>query len=132
MFLLSVSKITLKYGKVEGVRPCKCTSCGTQFLITYQSHGHADLIWQKYISGNQTYLKLAAEYECPAKTIQRKTDTAQAERQITFCSVANVLMGTAYFRRKPGHFAGLKNKLRNHNELSPARKKKFTDEFLKA
>jgi hypothetical protein len=31
-----------------------------------------------------------------------------------------------------GHFANLKNKLRNHNGLSVARKKKFIDEFLKA
>ena len=30
-----------------------------------------------------------------------------------------------------GHFADLKNKLRNHNGLSEARKKKFIDEFLK-
>jgi hypothetical protein len=31
-----------------------------------------------------------------------------------------------------GHFADLKNKLRNHNGLSIAKKKKFIDEFLKA
>ena len=31
-----------------------------------------------------------------------------------------------------GHFADLKNKLRNHNGLSELRKKKFIDEFLKA
>ncbi len=31
-----------------------------------------------------------------------------------------------------GHFADLKNKLRNHNGLSTIRKKKFIDEFLKA
>jgi hypothetical protein len=31
-----------------------------------------------------------------------------------------------------GHFADLKNKLRNHNGLSEVRKKKFIDEFLKA
>lgn len=31
-----------------------------------------------------------------------------------------------------GHFADLKNKLRNHNGLSFARKRKFIDEFLKA
>jgi len=31
-----------------------------------------------------------------------------------------------------GHFADLKNKLRNHNGLSMARKKKFVDEFFKA
>lgn len=31
-----------------------------------------------------------------------------------------------------GHFADLKNKLRNHNGLSTARKKKFIDEFFKA
>lgn len=31
-----------------------------------------------------------------------------------------------------GHFADLKNKLRNHNGLSTVRKKKFIDEFLKA
>lgn len=31
-----------------------------------------------------------------------------------------------------GHFADLKNKLRNHNGLSIARKKRFIDEFLKA
>lgn len=31
-----------------------------------------------------------------------------------------------------GHFADLKNKLRNHNGLSVERKKKFIDEFLKA
>lgn len=31
-----------------------------------------------------------------------------------------------------GHFADLKNKLRNHNGLSIANKKKFIDEFLKA
>ena len=30
-----------------------------------------------------------------------------------------------------GHFADLKNKLRNHNGLSLARKKKFIDGFLK-
>ena len=30
-----------------------------------------------------------------------------------------------------GHFADLKNKLRNHNGLSMARKKKFIDEFFK-
>ena len=30
-----------------------------------------------------------------------------------------------------GHFADLKNKLRNHNGLSKARKKKFIDGFLK-
>ena len=31
-----------------------------------------------------------------------------------------------------GHFADLKNKLRNHNGLSEVRKKRFIDEFLKA
>lgn len=31
-----------------------------------------------------------------------------------------------------GHFADLKNKLRNHNGLSKTRKQKFIDEFLKA
>ena len=31
-----------------------------------------------------------------------------------------------------GHFADLKNKLRNHNGLSRKRKMKFIDEFLKA
>ena len=31
-----------------------------------------------------------------------------------------------------GHFADLKNKLRNHNGLSKERKKRFIDEFLKA
>jgi hypothetical protein len=31
-----------------------------------------------------------------------------------------------------GHFADLKNKLRNHNGLSRVRKRKFIDEFLKA
>lgn len=31
-----------------------------------------------------------------------------------------------------GHFSDLKNKLRNHNGLSIARKKKFIDEFFKA
>lgn len=31
-----------------------------------------------------------------------------------------------------GHFADLKNKLRNHNGLSMARKMKFIDEFFKA
>jgi len=31
-----------------------------------------------------------------------------------------------------GHFADLKNKLRNHNGLTIERKKKFIDEFLKA
>jgi len=31
-----------------------------------------------------------------------------------------------------GHFADLKNKLRNNNDLSMKRKKKFIDEFLKA
>lgn len=31
-----------------------------------------------------------------------------------------------------GHFADLKNKLRNHNGLSEARKKRFIDEFFKA
>ncbi len=31
-----------------------------------------------------------------------------------------------------GHFADLKNKLRNHNGLSATRKKKFIDEFFKA
>ena len=31
-----------------------------------------------------------------------------------------------------GHFADLKNKLRNHNGLSELRKKKFIDEFFKA
>ena len=31
-----------------------------------------------------------------------------------------------------GHFADLKNKLRNHNGLSIQRKMKFIDEFLKA
>lgn len=31
-----------------------------------------------------------------------------------------------------GHFADLKNKLRNHNGLSETRKKKFIDEFFKA
>lgn len=30
-----------------------------------------------------------------------------------------------------GHFADLKNKLRNHNGLSIERKKKFIDEFLR-
>ena len=31
-----------------------------------------------------------------------------------------------------GHFADLKNKLRNHNGLSVGRKKKVIDEFFKA
>lgn len=31
-----------------------------------------------------------------------------------------------------GHFADLKNKLRNHNGLSSARRRRFIDEFLKA
>jgi len=31
-----------------------------------------------------------------------------------------------------GHFADLKNKLRNHNGMSIGRRKKFIDEILKA
>lgn len=31
-----------------------------------------------------------------------------------------------------GHFADLKNKLRNHNGLSKARRRRFIDEFFKA
>jgi hypothetical protein len=47
-------------------------------------------------------LLLAKKYNCSIKTIQRKIDTVQAQRQTTFSSVANVLMDTTYFGRKLG------------------------------
>ena len=85
-----------------GVQRYKCASCGKQFLISYQSPRDANIIWQEYISGKQTYLQLAKKYNCSIKTIQRKIDTVQAQRQTTFSSVANVLMDTTYFGRKLG------------------------------
>lgn len=60
------------------------------------------MIWQEYFGGKQTYLQLAIKYNCSAKTIQRKIDKVQVQRQTTFSSVANVLMDTTYFGRKFG------------------------------
>jgi len=47
-------------------------------------------------------LQLATKYNCSIKTIQRKIDTVQTQRQTTFSSVVNVLMDTTYFGRKFG------------------------------
>ncbi|MBA4139590.1 MAG: hypothetical protein H0X70_03645 [Segetibacter sp.] len=56
------------------------------------------MIWQEYLNGKQTYLQLAAKYNCSAKTIQRKIDADKTQRQTTFTSVANMLMDTTYFK----------------------------------
>jgi hypothetical protein len=61
-----------------------------------------DLIWQEYLHGKQTYLQLAAKYNCSTKTIQRKIDAVKTQRQTTFTSVANVLMDTTYFGKTFG------------------------------
>ena len=47
-------------------------------------------------------MQLATKYNCSIKTIQRKIDTVQTQRQTTFSSVVNVLMDTTYFGRKFG------------------------------
>ncbi len=87
----------MKYGKVARVQRYKCASCGKQFRD--RNNLDADNIWQEYLRGKQTYWQLAAKYTCSTKTIQRKIDAVQVQRQTTFTSVANVLMDTTYFGR---------------------------------
>lgn len=74
--------------------------CGKQFIDSSRLEPTA--LWQDYLQGKQTYGQLAAKYGCSAKTIQRKIDTVNAERQTTFPAVANVLMDTTYFGTRLG------------------------------
>ena len=92
----------MKYGNVGGIQRYKCACCGKQFLAKYCLEIDAKLLWQQYVSGKQTYQQLAAKYGCSIKTIQRKIDTVEAQRQTSFLSVANVLMDTTYFGRQLG------------------------------
>ncbi len=59
-------------------------------------------LWKEYTQGKQTYLQLAAKYNCSARTIQRRIDAVLTERLTSFASVANVLMDTTYFGRNFG------------------------------
>jgi hypothetical protein len=61
-----------------------------------------DIIWQEYTEGKQTYSQLATKYNCSTKTIQRRIDSVNVQRQTTFSSSVNVLMDTTYFGRKFG------------------------------
>ena len=63
---------------------------------------NANIVWQQYTEGKQTYLQLSAKYGCSVKTIQRKIDTVKPKIQTTFPSVVNLLMDTTYFGRKLG------------------------------
>ncbi|NCX96262.1 MAG: hypothetical protein EBX41_07590 [Chitinophagia bacterium] len=89
-----------KDGFSNEVQRYKCGVCGVRFTVGIRLE--ASKIWLEYTSGKQTYAELAAKYGCSVKTIQRKIDSVQTERQTTFLSVANVVMDTTYFGRKLG------------------------------
>jgi len=82
------------------VQRYKCVSCGKQFRKEHLLD--PTVIWNEYVGGKQTYSQLAEKYNCSTKTIQRKIDTVQVQRQTTFSGVANVLMDTTYFGRTFG------------------------------
>ncbi len=89
-----------KNGLKDGKQLYKCAACGKRFV------GGDRLdpvrIWVECTEGKQTYPQLAAKYNCSIKTIRRKIDMADVERETTFPSIANVLMDTAYFGSKFG------------------------------
>jgi hypothetical protein len=61
-----------------------------------------DVLWHLYSSGKQTYVQLAEQFSCSAKTIQRRLDKYQIIKRKEFRSVANVIMDTTYFGRTFG------------------------------
>ena len=89
-----------KYGWQKGIQRFKCASCKKVFSGRLKIDN--DIIWQQYIQGKQTYKQLAIKYNYSTKTIQRKIDGVETQRQTTFSSVVNVLMDTTYFGRKFG------------------------------
>ncbi len=75
-------------------------ACGKQF--TNSSRLQPTALWQQYIEGKQSYQQLAARYNCPVKTIQRKIDAVEVKQHSSFPAIVNVLMDTTYFGRKLG------------------------------
>ena len=59
-------------------------------------------LWDKYQRKKQTYHELAEEYDCSAKTIQRRLDEYSVRFNNNFPSVANVVLDTTYFGRNFG------------------------------
>ena len=47
-------------------------------------------------------MQLSSKYGCSVKTIQRKIDAIEVQRQTTFPSIVNLLIDTTYFGRKFG------------------------------
>jgi hypothetical protein len=87
-----------KYGKINSIQPYKWASYRKRFFD--RNRINSNLIWEEYLKGKQTYLQLAAKYNCSTKTIHRKIDSVNVDRQTTFISVVNVLMDTTYFGKK--------------------------------
>jgi hypothetical protein len=81
----------------------KCIACGKQFIGGVRRD--ANIIWDEYTKGKQTYKQLASKYKCSIKTIQRILDKVTLIPENTFDSVANVIMDTTYFGRGFGVMA---------------------------
>jgi hypothetical protein len=62
----------------------------------------ADLLWQEYVKGKQTYLQLALKYDCSVKTIQRKLDAYTILHIALIPRPVVVLMDTTYWGRNFG------------------------------
>ena len=89
-----------KYGFQKGIQRYKCAACGKIFQGGIRID--AQILWQEYTDGKQTYAQLSVKYGCSVKTIQRKIDSVKVQRTTTFPDVVNVLMDTTYFGRKLG------------------------------
>ncbi len=94
------SKITTKKGFLKGLQRYKCAVCGKTFTDRVALNGK--VLWKKYTKGKQTYLQLSQKYGCSVKTIQRKLVAVELVTEITFSSVANMLVDTTYFGRTFG------------------------------
>ncbi|MDR1864196.1 MAG: hypothetical protein LBR08_01350, partial [Bacteroidales bacterium] len=99
MFFLRVKNYP-KNGHQNGVQRYQCFVCGRRFLDTHRLD--AELIWNEYSAGKQTYNELAIKYGCSAKTIQRKIDSVKIAENKQFSAVANIVMDTTYFGRRWG------------------------------
>lgn len=89
-----------KYGIQKGIQRYKCAGCGKVFQGGNRID--AQLVWDLYVEGKQTYAQLALRFDCSVKTIQRKIDSITTRQTSVFPSVVNVLMDTTYFGRKFG------------------------------
>lgn len=90
-----------KNGHNKGRQLYKCHACGRQFLGGERKN--AQVIFQEYLNGKQTYEQLANRYGCSPKTIQRYIDKASTHKGNVFQSKANVILDTTYF----GHNLGV-------------------------